>query len=169
MKARLPALIGLALTLALPAAAQQTKCDGPEDACQAIEQIVSKYAAAENNHDAAAIAAFYTSDGIFVPEGPIVSGRDGIEKLYGGLFKAVDVSNVVINLDQVRVHGNVAWGVGSYSAKQTGSDRTSQMAHGNYGMVCSEDGGAWKIRMVTVNRIESPPGQPAAGTRVRAD
>ena len=32
---------GLALTLALPATAQQMKCDGPQDACQQIADMDS--------------------------------------------------------------------------------------------------------------------------------
>ena len=62
MKTRLPALVGLVISLALPAAAQQTTCDGPQQACQAIEELGTKYVTDENNNNAAAIAALYTSD-----------------------------------------------------------------------------------------------------------
>jgi uncharacterized protein (TIGR02246 family) len=164
MKSYVPPLVGLAIALALPAAAQQMKCDGPQDACQAIEEIGSKYIAAEGNHDAAAIAALYTSDGILVPEGPIVTGRDEIEKLYSDFYKTVRVSNPTVSVDQVHIHGNMAWGLGSYSEKRTGSDKTSRMIHGHWSAVWLEDGGAWKLRMLTANQIETPPGQAAPGT-----
>ena len=146
MKSYVPPLVGLAIALALPAAAQQMKCEGPQDACRAIEEIGSKYIAAESNHDAAAIAALYTSDGILVVEAPIVTGRDEIEKLYSDFYKTVKVSNPTVSTDQVHVHGNMAWGLGSYSQKQTGSDKTTWMVHGVLSRV------VWRFGLATSPR-----------------
>ncbi|HJS85390.1 MAG TPA: SgcJ/EcaC family oxidoreductase [Acetobacteraceae bacterium] len=161
MRTRLPALVGFALTLALPAGAQQMNCDGPQDACQAIAELGNKYVSAENNNDAASIAALYTSDGVIVPEGPIISGRDAIEKFYSNIFKAVKVSNMAASAEQLHINGNLGWAVGSFVLTQTGSNDAKRTEHGNYGAVYTGEGGTWKVRMLTVNLIETPPTQAA--------
>jgi uncharacterized protein (TIGR02246 family) len=170
MKARLPALVGLAFTLALPAAAQQMKCDGPQDACQALAELSNRYMTAIDKADAAAIAALYTPDGVIASEGPIVSGKDAIEKLYTNFWKDVkSISGSSASINEAQVRGNTAWGVGTWVVTENRSNNTSQAVHGNWGAVYSNDGGSWKFRMLTFNVIEAPPGQPASGTRTRAD
>jgi uncharacterized protein (TIGR02246 family) len=65
----------------LPTLAQQKDAPDPE-LRQMIDAFAKKYAEAINNNDAAAIAAFYTEDGVFVTsEGPKY-GREAIEKFY---------------------------------------------------------------------------------------
>jgi ketosteroid isomerase-like protein len=83
MKIRLVvALVGLAISFAVPAFAQQKDTA----ASQIDEQIVKKFDEAFNNGDAAAVAALYTEDAVQVtPQGPVF-GREAIEKLFTGMF-----------------------------------------------------------------------------------
>ena len=69
MKIRLAlALVGLAISFAVPAFAQQKDTA----ASQIDEQIVKKFDEAFNNGDAAAVAALYTEDAVQVtPQGPV--------------------------------------------------------------------------------------------------
>ena len=87
MKIRLLfALVGLAISFVLPTSAQQKDAPDPE-LRQKIDGFAKEYAEAVNNNDAAAIAAFYTEDGVFVTsEGPKY-GRVAIEKFYADLFR----------------------------------------------------------------------------------
>ena len=139
------------------------KCDGAQDACQQIADIARKYDEALNKRDAAAIAALYTPDAVLVTEGPTLQGPDAIEKSLAGAFKAGVIGKHATEIDQVHVQGNLAWAIGSWS--DTGPSNGSHPMHGNWGGVIVPEGGNWKIRMLTVNTIETPPGQPAAGQR----
>jgi ketosteroid isomerase-like protein len=87
MKIRLVvALVGLAISFALPAFAQQKDAADPQIR-QQIDALAKKLDEAFNDNDAAAAAALFTEDGIFVtPQGPIY-GREAIEKYYAELFQ----------------------------------------------------------------------------------
>jgi hypothetical protein len=61
MKIRLMALIGLAISFALPAFAQQTSTPDPQ-ITEKIRAISKAYDEAVSNNDAAAVAALFTED-----------------------------------------------------------------------------------------------------------
>jgi uncharacterized protein (TIGR02246 family) len=170
MKTRfLLALTGLTLGLTLPTLAQQTE---PSPSTQAqptepapsepdrqqLDALASRYAEAANRHDAAAIAALFTEDGVFVsPEG-IVLGRPAIEKLYRDTFNAAAVSDTVVTTAQLQVAGDRAWGAGQWR------NNTQQ---GYWGAVDERRGDAWQIRMLTYN-VTAPsavPPSPATSPR----
>jgi ketosteroid isomerase-like protein len=76
-------LVGLAISFAVPAFAQQKDTA----ASQIDEQIVKKFDEAFINGDAAAVAALYTEDALQVtPQGPVF-GREATEKLFTGVFR----------------------------------------------------------------------------------
>jgi hypothetical protein len=81
MKTRiLGALVGLAISFALPAYAQQKDLADPQTT-QKILALMKAVNEAQNNNDAAARAALYTRDAVFVtPEGPPIIGRQAIQK-----------------------------------------------------------------------------------------
>ena len=80
MKIRLlGALVGLVISFALPIFAQQKETVDP----QTIEQLIAvgkKFDEAENNNDAASLAALFTEDAVFVTNTGPVYGRQAIEK-----------------------------------------------------------------------------------------
>ncbi len=82
MKTRiLGALVGLAISFALPTYAQQKDLADPQTT-QKILALMKAVNEAQNNHDAAAAAALFTRDAVFLtPEGPII-GRQAIQKWY---------------------------------------------------------------------------------------
>src|SRR5271165_7223789 len=99
----LPAIMGLMIIFAPPTFAQQA---GTPDTQlrQMIDAFAKRYAEAVNNNDAAAIAAFYTKDGVFVTsEGPKY-GRKAIEKFYADLFRQFHFSNYFSKADQYSPH-----------------------------------------------------------------
>src|SRR6516225_7122423 len=120
MKTRLlGALVGLAISLALPTFAQQTNTPDPQLREQLLA-LIKKFDVAWNNNDAAALAALYTKDAVEVTnEGPIY-GREAIEKHYADLFQKVHFSNHLGTLDQTSPHaictdGNTVWENGEWS------------------------------------------------------
>jgi hypothetical protein len=65
------ALVGLAISFAVPSFAQETNTPDPQSRQQLIAAI-QKHADAMNSNDAAAAAACFTEDGVYVTDrGPI--------------------------------------------------------------------------------------------------
>jgi ketosteroid isomerase-like protein len=78
------------------------------------------YAEAANNRDAAASAAFFTRDELFVtPDGPI-TGREAIQKWHRDLFQWWRPENCISKVDGNAYHvigtaGNEVWATGQWS------------------------------------------------------
>ena len=84
------ALVGLAISFALPASAQQQSAVDPETR-QEIEAVGMQYVEAYNKHDAAAVAALCTQDAVRVADwsgGELRIGREAIEKGFAVEFAA---------------------------------------------------------------------------------
>jgi len=83
MKKRLVApLIGLVIAFALPTYAQQKDLADPQTT-QKILALIEALNEAQNNNDAAAVAAFSTRDAVIVTESGPVIGRQAIQKYTG--------------------------------------------------------------------------------------
>jgi ketosteroid isomerase-like protein len=77
-------LVGLPTIFALPTFAQQKDTIDSRTRSQIDEQIDKKFDEAFNNGDAAALAALYTQDAVWVtPQGPLF-GREAIQKRFAG-------------------------------------------------------------------------------------
>jgi len=124
-----------------------------------IDEFAKKYAEAVNNNDAAAIAAFYTENGIFVTsEGPKY-GRKAIEKFYADLFRQFHFSNYSSKADQYSPHqigtaGNETLEIGEWSCTIEGRDGSPIQLKGYYSSIDIRAGDDWKISMVTSNTTQ---------------
>jgi uncharacterized protein (TIGR02246 family) len=127
------------------------KCTGPQDACQQLVDFNEAQIVAFNKKDAAAVAALYTEDAVFVTEGPILYGRAAIEKFYADGIKGGD-SNLVINFVESRIMGDEAWAIGDWNVVTSHGP-----IHGNWVTLFVRDRGAWKMRVDTFNVIEASP------------
>src|ERR1700730_13245876 len=93
MKIRyLLALVGLAISFALPTFAQQTNTPDPQLREQLLA-LAKKFEDAWNNNDASALAALFTKDAVLIEESGPVYGREAIEKHYADLFQNVHFSD----------------------------------------------------------------------------
>jgi len=112
MKIRLPlALVGLAISFALPTFAQQIETADPQ-LRQDLLALAKKVDDAWNNNDAAAVAALYTKDAVEVTnEGPIY-GREAIEKYFTELFQRFNPSDRSTKLGYVYVFGGDLCAIG---------------------------------------------------------
>jgi ketosteroid isomerase-like protein len=159
MKIRfLLALVGLAISFALPTLAQQTNTPDPE-LRQMIDAFAKKYAEAVNNNDATAIASLYTEDGVFVTsEGPKY-GREVIEKFYADLFRHFHFSNYSSKADQYSPHligttGNETLEIGEWGCTVEGNGGSPVQLKGYYSSIYIRAGSDWKISMVTSNMTQ---------------
>jgi uncharacterized protein (TIGR02246 family) len=160
------AVAGMAIGFGVPALAQEkfgTCTGGSQDACKQIATLIKTYDEAINRKDAAALAAIFAPDAVFVWEGPTVSGREAIENFLGGFIKA-GVSGAVVNVDQAHVTGDTAWCIGDWSDMGPGGpNNTLRPYRGMFGDTFVNNGGKWQFRMVVINTIEAPPLEPGAG------
>jgi hypothetical protein len=96
MKIRsLLALVGLAISFALPTVAQQTD----PQLRQGLVALIQKHNDAINNNDAAAVAALYTDDAVLVEQGGPKLGREAIQKLWADRFQREHFSDLVSTVD----------------------------------------------------------------------
>ena len=147
------------MSFALPTLAQQNDASDPE-LRQMIDGFAKEYAEAVNNNDAAAVAAFYTEDGVFVTsEGPKY-GREAIEKFYADLFRQYHFSDYSSKADQYSPHligttGNEILEIGEWGCTVEGHGGSPVQLKGYYSSIYIRAGNDWKISMVTSNT--TPP------------
>jgi uncharacterized protein (TIGR02246 family) len=154
MKIRLVvALVGLAISFALPTFAQQTNTPDPQ-LRQKLVDVIAKHADAINKNDAAAAAACFTQDAVYLTDRGPVNGREAIEKWYAELFKKVQYTYYVITIDQDSPHvlstaGNEIWATGGWSSTIKGEDFGPIQVKGYWSVI--RVGDDWKIRMFNTN------------------
>jgi uncharacterized protein (TIGR02246 family) len=125
VKIRLPAaLVGLAISFALPVFAQQTDTPDPR-LREALVAFNKKVDDGLSNNDPAALAALFAEDAVFVTDRGPVFGRRAIEKWYVDLFQQMRFSNHLGTVDQNSPHtmakGDTAiWATGEWSVEAKG-------------------------------------------------
>ena len=97
------ALVGLAISFALPSFAQQTNSPDPE-LREALTTFNKKVDDGLNSGDAAALAALFTEDAVFVTDQGPIFGRQAIEKWSADLFQTIHFSNHSGTVDQNSPH-----------------------------------------------------------------
>ena len=156
MKRRLVvSIVGLAISFALPTYAQQKDLADPQTT-QKILALIEALNLAENNNDAAAIAAFFTRDGVFVTlEGPII-GRQAIQKWFTDLYQWWHPKNSIHKVDGNVVHsigtaGYELWATGEWS--ETGQGKTGEPIpiKGYWFFIFVHEADDWKVRVTGGN------------------
>jgi ketosteroid isomerase-like protein len=151
----------VAATLILPALAyaQQNDLADPQTTQKVFAAIYKGFAEARNNNDAAAIAAHYTRDAVFVtPDGPII-GREAIQKWYTDLYQFWQPKNLGGKADGNALHvigtaGNEFWATGEWSETGQGKNGEPIPIKGYWASIYVREGDDWKIRLDAWN--ESP-------------
>ena len=149
MKTRLAvALVGLAISLALPTFAQQKDRVDPKIA-QQIRVLGMKYDEAFNKKDAAAVAALYTEDAVYVAQHGTSHGRHAIEKTYASYFQHSHSINHIITVDRVNAVGNDIRAFGTWSSDFQDANGVPRKDWGHYRWLLVRQGDTWKIRTNT--------------------
>ena len=155
------AVAGLAIGFVLPALAEQKDTAGPQIAPQSnllgdvnalaeFAALRTRYVEALNTLDAAAMAAFYSEDGVVVTPDGWFSGRENIEKWYAYMFQRWHPANSIRQNDQVTAVGNQAWAVGRWWSTLQ-SQNGPVLARGFWSAIYVREGDTWKIRMANYN------------------
>lgn len=124
-----------------------------QDASKAAEDIGKKWVAAYDAGDAAAIAALFTPDGVFIPpSGAVLKGRDAIEKALAGRMKA-GWTKETVNVTTAGAAGNAGWAVGDYVLIGSGENEGKQLP-GKFGETLVHESDGWRLIMLIGS---SPP------------
>jgi uncharacterized protein (TIGR02246 family) len=121
-----------------------------QDAKKTADDFATKWVAAYDAGDAAALAALFTPDGIFnAPSGAVLKGRDAIEKALAGRIKAGWTKETVTTTD-AGAAGSAVWASGEYGLLGSG-EVAGKQSGGHFGWVLVRDGDAWHVAMLTAN------------------
>ena len=165
------AIAGLAISFALPTFAQQKETVDPK-IIEQLNAISKKVDEAVNNNDAAAYAALYTEDAIFVAATGPLYGPEAIKKQYTEWFKGAHASNhtskqdpnsarIVGTADKIAINGE-------WSATWEPPNGKPLQLKGYYLAIDTREGDAWKIWMLAFNVTPAPsqrrPRPPALAT-----
>ena len=135
------ALVGSAISFALPISAQQQDTVTPE-VRQQIEAVLMKFDEAYNKHDAAAIADLFTPDAVEVfrwgSEGGAAVGQQGIKKRYESEASEGSATNMTNKLVQIYAIGSDICAF---------ADRSVMMWKNKCLVIFVRDADTWKIRM----------------------
>ena len=152
MKIRiLLSLAWLALGFVLPTVAQEQKTVDPK-ILEQLDALCKKFDEAFNNNDAAAVAALFTEDGVYMTDrGPVI-GRPAIEKYHADLFKQFHLSNSLITVDEDSPHmigtaSNELWATGVWSATIQGQNFGPIQIKTYWSVI--REGDDWNIRMLS--------------------
>ena len=149
------ALAGLAISFAMPTYAQQKDVADPQTTQKMLADSKA-WDEAINNNDAAAIAAFFTRDGVFVtPEGSII-GREAIQKWYTNLYQWWHPKTHIGKVDGNAFHligtaGNEVWTTGEFSATERGKNGEPILINSHWLEIYVREGDDWKIRASAYN------------------
>jgi ketosteroid isomerase-like protein len=160
----LVALVGLAISFAVPAFAQQTNTPDPQ-LRQKLLEMAKNFEEAWNNNDASALASLFTEDAVLVNDSGPVYGREAIKKYYTDLFQNVHFSNNVTTYDPNSPHltgtdGKEMWENGAWSMTWQVKGGDPVQGKGYHASVAVLEGGALKKRML-VSNVTPAPAAPA--------
>jgi uncharacterized protein (TIGR02246 family) len=122
---------------------------------KAVEDVLAKFDAAYDKHDAAAIAALYAETGTQVPARPsptfgaVVSGRPNIEKFFVNAFHVFGNQSQKL-IASGPLGGDAIWYVSELHLTGQGPNGPVRI-DGHLGGVLIRNGSGWEIVMTTAN------------------
>lgn len=111
----------------------------------AIDKLRDDWKAGADKKDAATVASYYTEDAVLAgSNAPVAKGRDAIQK---GLAPAFAMwTNLKINSEDVKIAGDWAVDMGTYSEHVTPPKGKPMDVSGNYIVILKKQAdGSWKL------------------------
>ncbi|HSZ78244.1 MAG TPA: nuclear transport factor 2 family protein [Chthoniobacterales bacterium] len=156
------ALAGMAIGFTGPALAQQKAAGVDPAIIQQLENTISaKYNEAVDKHDAAAIAALYTEDAVFLTATGPLYGQKAIEKFYEDIFTSWNPTDHKSHRDQnsFRMLGSAITSAGLWSETGQGQNGEAIPIKGYWSEINVREGDTWKI--CQLSGIITPAPAPA--------
>jgi len=110
-----------------------------------IEAANQKFGAAYAKGDAASIAALYTPHAtVFPPGSDMVTGREGIQKVWAGAIKS-GLKITSLRTISVEQYGNAAREIGRFTAESPNAQKEITKLDGKYVVVWKRVNGTWML------------------------
>jgi uncharacterized protein (TIGR02246 family) len=150
-------LVGFAISLAVLTFAQQKDTVDPE-LRQQLHALGKKMNDALDKNDAAAVAACFTEDGVYVTNTGPVNGREAIKKWFADDFQEWHHSNDTSkwDLNSPRIIGTAVAVSGAWSATIQGKTGAPIHLEGYWSEIDIREGNDWKFQMMTFNLTPAP-------------
>lgn len=128
---------------------------------QAIEQLMTDWAAAVKTKDVARLASMVTDDAVFLPPGfPPIRGKQAVENMYKSFFPQFSTIEQTVVVEELEVAGDWAFAWGSERSvliMQSGGS-TIQMEGKGLSILRRQPNGSWKISRGINNSRPLGPG-----------
>ena len=119
-----------------------------------ISRANAAFEAGFERHDAAAIAALYTSNGVLLPTGmEAIEGQAGIRAFWQGAME-MGIKRVKLHTNEVEQLTDTAIEVGQYTLF---GPNDQQLDQGKYLVVWKAEAGKWKLHQDIWNTSQSTP------------
>ena len=143
------------MSFVLPSFAQQKDVADPQ-ITQKILALGKALNEAQSNNDAAAIAALYTRDAVFVTTEGTIIGRQAIQKWHSDLFQWWHPKNHIDKFDGNAPHligttGNELWATGEWSETGQGKNGEPIPIKGYWSAIYVREADDWKMRATAWN------------------
>jgi uncharacterized protein (TIGR02246 family) len=106
--------------------------------------------AALTEDNAAGLAALFTEDAVCITTQGVLTGREAIAEGLDQLFTGSCLLSQIFQIDQLHSLGNDAWSVGQWWTTLQNLQGTAFLS-GYWSAILIQDGGTWKMRMLTLS------------------
>jgi uncharacterized protein (TIGR02246 family) len=100
--------------------------------------------------NAAGLAALFTEDAVCITTQGVLTGREAIAEGLDQLFTGSCLLSQIFQIDQLHSLGNDAWSVGQWWTTLQNLQGTAFLS-GYWSAILIQDGGTWKMRMLTLS------------------
>lgn len=122
---------------------------------QELRAFTREWVESYSQHDATALAALFTDDGVQVAPKGLIYGRKAIEKHYADIFQQWHPTDYIVKVEQVNAVGNDAWDIGEWSCTLQ-TPNGALPVKGYFAAICVREGDAWKMRLSSYNNARTP-------------
>jgi uncharacterized protein (TIGR02246 family) len=144
------AALAVSLSVFTPIAHAQDRPD--------LDDLRSRYEAATNANDAAAVAALHAQDARVMPPGTdMLDGREAIQQHFSERFEMTSPADFQITSIETRELGDAHLDYGTYSMNASIAGGQELSVTGDYMALIEERDGEWLITLQTFNENEPAP------------
>ena len=155
-------LLGLSACFAASAFALSGDLAGNPRALEHFGELNLQFKNALREDNAVALAALFTEEAVCVTPHGVFIGREAIAEGLNHVFKGACLTSQVFQIDQLHSLGNDAWSVGQWWTTLQSFQGTAFL-NGYWSAIFVQDGGAWKMRMLTLGETSRHSSGSLAG------
>jgi uncharacterized protein (TIGR02246 family) len=150
MKKLFAPLVAFCTCIATSAFALSGDLAGNTRALEHLGELNLQLKAALTEDNATGLAALFTEDAVCVTAQGVLTGREAIAEGLDQLFTGSCLLSQIFQIDQLHSLGNDAWSVGQWWTTLQNLQGTAFLS-GYWSAILVQDGGTWKMRMLTLS------------------